>query len=53
MSDFRGAVLASILMAAVVALAIVFPYLGEQSGPIVVEETSGAGVEIARMRSDS
>jgi len=40
-SDSRGAVLVAVLMAAVVALAIVFPNLGERSGPIVVEETTG------------
>jgi protein-disulfide isomerase len=49
-SDFRGAVLVAILMAAVVALAIVFPNLGERSGSIVVAETSGAGVERDEIR---
>jgi hypothetical protein len=49
-SDFRGAFLVAILMAAVVALAIVFPYLGERSGPTVIKETSGTDGERNEIR---
>ncbi len=39
MTESRGAVLVAVLMAAAVALAIVFPNTGKRAGPIVVEET--------------
>lgn len=42
MSESRGAILVAVLLVAAVALAIVFPQIGERSGPIVAERAAGA-----------